>query len=702
MGLIRLGMRVGLGVLVLVIGLGPDVRPARAHADLIQSTPAANAQLAQGPAQVELIFTEPLEPAFSLIEVLNDAGQRVDIGDVLVRADDPTRMTVSLRSLPTGVYTVSWRALSTADGHLTSGAFVFAVGSASLDGQQAGAAGQTTLQPAEVFARLARYVSLAALIGGLGFSLWATRQAASHAWRTVAQAGAGLYALALLIGLVAQTGKVIGQPLALPWDPAAFQTLTGTRFGLLWTLQATVVFALALTTYAPWWPRLPAVALGLALTLGALAATSGHAAALTDGGWALLAAIAHVWGAALWVGGLGALVMTLRATPDPTDQRAVMRAFTPLAVAGVVALTVSGAGTAWQFVGSWELARTTAYGGTLIGKLFLVAVMLALGAWHSASAHIGTRPLSTAGSVRAEAALGLGVLVLAAILTVLPTASAPRAEIGGALTSDDLTLTLTVRPGRVGQNDLELVLRDGNGPLVSARSVRVRFSTTSGRVAPSEVQLVSRGDGTYTARTDAISTADTWQLQTIVRRDGAFDTFANFTLALDRRAGTVRWLPYTSTALIALALVALVTLAVIWPPTSSRWWGCLSLVGPAVLATLGAFWVAQPAPVDAFSLTNPVAAGPASIAGGRALYEANCLACHGPTGAGDGPLGLALNPRPADLRAHAVPGVHPDGQLYLWISDGLAGSSMPAFANTLSDEERWHLVNYLRSLAVPP
>jgi mono/diheme cytochrome c family protein len=126
------------------------------------------------------------------------------------------------------------------------------------------------------------------------------------------------------------------------------------------------------------------------------------------------------------------------------------------------------------------------------------------------------------------------------------------------------------------------------------------------------------------------------------------------------------------------------------------------LVGPAVLATLGAFWVAQPAPVDAFSLTNPVAAGPASIAGGRALYEANCLACHGPTGAGDGPLGLALNPRPADLRAHAVPGVHPDGQLYLWISDGLAGSSMPAFANTLSDEERWHLVNYLRSLAVPP
>ncbi len=702
MGLIRLGMRAGLGLLVLVVGLGLEVRSARAHADLIQSTPAANAQLAQGPAQVELIFTEPLEPAFSLIEVLNDAGQRVDIGDVLVRADDPTRMTVSLRSLPAGVYTVSWRALSSADGHLTSGAFVFAVGAARLDGQPAVAAAQTTLQPAEVFARLARYVSLAALIGGLAFSLWATRQAASHPWRTVAQAGTGLYALALLIGLVAQTGKVTGQPLAPPWDPAMFQTLTGTRFGLLWILQAMVVFALALTTHAPWWPRLPAVVLGLALALGALAAASGHAAAVNDGGWTLLAAIAHVWGAALWVGGLGALFMTLRATPDPTAQRAVMRAFTPLAVTGVVALTVSGAVAAWQFVGSLELLRTTVYGGTLIGKFFLVAVMLALGAWHSRAAHTGGRPLSMAGSVRAEAALGLGVLVLAAILTVLPTAYAPRAEIGGTLTSDDLTLTLTLRPGRVGQNDLELTLRDGNGPLVSARSVRVRFSTASGRVAPSEVQLVSRGDGTYTARTGAISIADNWQLQTIVRRDGAFDTFANFTLALDQRAGTVRWMPYASAALIALALVALVTLAVIWPQASAWRWGRVSLIGPAVLAALGAFWLAQPTPVDAFSLTNPVAASPASIASGQALYEANCLACHGTSGAGDGPLGLALNPRPADLRAHAVPGVHPDGQLYLWISDGLPGSSMPAFADTLSDEERWHLVNYLRFLAVPP
>lgn len=699
---LRQAGRIVLGVLGLAIGLGLDVRPARAHAELVQATPAANAQLGQGPAQVALIFSEPLEPAFSLIEVLNEAGQRVDIGDVRVAPDDPTRMTVSLRALPAGVYTVSWRALSTADGHLTSGAYVFAVGAVAVDASPAaGVAAQATLQPAEVFSRLARYLGLALLIGGLAFSLGITRRTASPAWRTVVQAGAGLYALSLVVGLLAQIGKVAGAPLGLPWDPAAFQTLTGTRFGLLWTLQAILVFALALTTRASWWPRLPWVALGLALTLGVLAAASGHAAALSDGGWTLLAAILHVWGAALWVGGLGALYMALRASSDPLAQRALMRAFTPLAVAGVAVLSASGLVAAWQFVGSWELARTTVYGGTLIGKLFLAAVMLSLGAWHSWSAHTGQPGASWPGTVRAEAGLGLGVLVLAALLTVLPTAHAPRPELGGTLASDDLTMTLTLRPGRVGQNDLELAIRDADGPLTAARSVRVRFSTASGRVAPTEVQLVSRGDGTYTARTGALSIADTWQLQVVVRREGAFDTFADFSLALDAPAGTVRWLPYVSAALIALAGVAALTLALIWPPGRTRGWGRLTLAGPAALAALSAFWWVQPAPVDAFSLTNPVLASPTSIASGRALYETHCLACHGPSGAGDGPLGLALNPRPVDLRAHAVPGVHPDGQLYLWIRDGLPGSSMPAFADALRDEDRWHLVNYLRALAAP-
>jgi mono/diheme cytochrome c family protein len=63
-------------------------------------------------------------------------------------------------------------------------------------------------------------------------------------------------------------------------------------------------------------------------------------------------------------------------------------------------------------------------------------------------------------------------------------------------------------------------------------------------------------------------------------------------------------------------------------------------------------------------------------------------------------VGLTLNPRPADLSIHATPGVHTDGQLYLWITNGFPGSPvMPAFKDSLDNEERWHLVNFIRTLA---
>jgi mono/diheme cytochrome c family protein len=96
---------------------------------------------------------------------------------------------------------------------------------------------------------------------------------------------------------------------------------------------------------------------------------------------------------------------------------------------------------------------------------------------------------------------------------------------------------------------------------------------------------------------------------------------------------------------------------------------------------------------------NPLSPSVASLEEGRALYEQNCLPCHGAAGLGDGPVGLTLNPRPADLRVHMVPGVHTDQQLLEWITNGFPNSVMPAFREVLTEEERWHVLNYIRTLA---
>jgi mono/diheme cytochrome c family protein len=44
--------------------------------------------------------------------------------------------------------------------------------------------------------------------------------------------------------------------------------------------------------------------------------------------------------------------------------------------------------------------------------------------------------------------------------------------------------------------------------------------------------------------------------------------------------------------------------------------------------------------------------------------------------------------------------MHADGQLFAWVSEGIPGTAMPGFRGRLTDEERWHVVNYLRLLAL--
>ncbi len=87
-----------------------------------------------------------------------------------------------------------------------------------------------------------------------------------------------------------------------------------------------------------------------------------------------------------------------------------------------------------------------------------------------------------------------------------------------------------------------------------------------------------------------------------------------------------------------------------------------------------------------------------SIATGAHLYLEHCAACHGVTGYGDGPAAGSLAKKPADLTAKHT-GDHTAGDLFWWLSHGIAGSPMPGFGDRLSEEQRWDLINFLRALS---
>ena len=81
--------------LVFVVLILSRPESASAHANLADADPAPNSVLETAPSKVTIWFTEPLEPSFSTIEVLNSEGSRVDIDDSAVDPNDPTVMQVS-------------------------------------------------------------------------------------------------------------------------------------------------------------------------------------------------------------------------------------------------------------------------------------------------------------------------------------------------------------------------------------------------------------------------------------------------------------------------------------------------------------------------------------------------------------------------------------------------------------------------------
>ena len=107
-------------------------------------------------------------------------------------------------------------------------------------------------------------------------------------------------------------------------------------------------------------------------------------------------------------------------------------------------------------------------------------------------------------------------------------------------------------------------------------------------------------------------------------------------------------------------------------------------------------------PEDADKTKNPTATSPESIAKGKELYlertKGNCVFCHGETGTGNEANLARLRRKPADLTNKERMTAMTDGEVFWKVSKGIEGI-MPAGERRMSEEERWHVVNYVRTLA---
>lgn len=171
----------------------------------------------------------------------------------------------------------------------------------------------------------------------------------------------------------------------------------------------------------------------LALALLALVppALTGHAAGSANHDIATSALVLHVLASAVWVGGLAAVVLHLRRS-GPQVLGAALRVFSPLALACVVALTVSGVVSGWTRLPSVDALVGTGYGRVVLVKAVLLVGLVAIGARHRR----GTLGQVALGDPRAFRRWALGEVAVMAVAfgvgSALPRVPTPTQQDAGA------------------------------------------------------------------------------------------------------------------------------------------------------------------------------------------------------------------------------------------------------------------------------
>lgn len=734
-------------VLLLALAAGPlGPAVASAHALPTRSDPPSDARLLDAPARVTAAFTEPLNSELSFLEVLDGLGERVDEGPTQFSAANDHEMWVGLRSgLEPGYYVVVWQTLSEIDGHVLRGSFPFTILTPD-GGEPAGprfaGAGESGGRPAAgpVAAKWAVYLAAFVLVGGAFYALIVspTGGARRPVYLTV-----GLAAVALLIAgaaeLFVQTARIgglstVGDALDTAWGARWWQRELAAAVA-----GAAIVGACALRRSGRTGLARGAEALALAAGLGCLflLAAISHAASVDGSFWAVAADFIHLAAAALWAGMLLQLILVIRRSGSPHDEeRAALAAahlgrFSAVAAGAVLVLLATGVFSAFVQVDSVGGLVDTGYGVTLLAKLALLAPLLAIAAVNAVV--LGPAVIAAAGRAGAEAGRALrrlgrlatvelamiaAVVVVAAVLLQFPTAREEAESAAGAEAvvgyeeaqpAGDLSVNVSIAPNVVGTNSFQVFIFPPAGEELSdILRVRLRFKPPDPSLGPSEVIAEREAPNFFRAVGAFFTQPGDWEVEADLRRRGEDDVSAFFAVPVAGAAGAATdsmALPLTAGSWSAVAASGVLLIGLVVWLGVSRWPGLPEpvrgtlRVGQSAAVTLGVGLIVLAAmgllefgdrPIG----ENPIEPTADSIGAGRAVYFQECAACHGDDGRGDGPAASGLSIPPADFRIH-IP-FHSDRFFFLVMSNGF-GSAMPGFADRLSEEDRWNVLNYLQT-----
>ncbi|MEO8422966.1 MAG: copper resistance protein CopC [Actinomycetota bacterium] len=500
--------------------------PAGAHANLASSNPAASALLDNPPAEVTMTFTEPPDPKLSLAHVLDVNGNTVETGPVQEVPGQDQLLIPLPADLPDGVYTVSWRVVSEADGHATAGAFSFGVNVAPGTVVAPSTPVPTTSPSVgSVASKLLLYVGLALLFAKsvVGIVAFDGNVPARRPALLAGGAAVALGAVGMLLSERATLGVSMGDLLS---------SSTGTDY--LWLLGGVAFAAIAAVDAARRPGRAALVVVGVAAAAAMLVrAIGGHAAAAATPALHIGLQWFHFMAASVWMGGLALAFLLVRARRRAQEDTPIdeIRRYSSLAGYALAVILVTGVLRATEEVGGLSkllhLFRGS-YDTTLDIKVGVVLVLIALGAFnrYRSIPRIGVRPGLLRRVMAIELVGALGVFGLTGTLTGLaprppvtpPAPPPPTVTVTGSDFATTMKVELVVSPGTAGPNEFDVDVTDfDSGAPLDAADVSLRFEPVGqSGVGASTLELIHHDDHRMANGTQ-LSIAGVWTITVVVQ-----------------------------------------------------------------------------------------------------------------------------------------------------------------------------------------
>ena len=379
----------------VVIASGAGASSAGAHATLLETSPAPGARLADPPSRISLLYTEPLNERLTTVRLTEVGGEPVPVS---TRVTGSRRLQVIPRAeLPQGAYRLTWRSVSTIDGHIREGSVGFGVGTSAGAAVDIEASPLGGIGTARVVARWLFYAALFVFAGGVFNAVLLGRGRPLGAWllpdglddRT-SQVAERATARIVLVGWLAAAGAAA--VVAVETLDAAGAGWGGVRDFLLSGSSGTarlVLVAAMLVAAAVARRSTTAAALAVAVALVAIA-QGGHAAGASPAGLAVLTDWVHLVAAALWIGGLSLIAWTwlptLRTGPAELRRdvlRSVFARFGRIALPAFLVVALTGSVNALLQLGAPDEIWNSGYGRVLLAKIVLVATVALLSYLHA-------------------------------------------------------------------------------------------------------------------------------------------------------------------------------------------------------------------------------------------------------------------------------------------------------------------------------